>query len=193
MIERTPFTLSSAPGSSEDATAVAPQSDPPARGAEQATVVSTSRLLFMATVIPHAAQEYETAGDYSDGPDRSYRIRVSSLNDEKMEFLVAIHELVEFALCRAAGIRPEETTQFDVLYERARIERRVDGTSTADAELLHRFGCQCDIDKFSEPGDDQHAPYYAEHQYATSVERMMAAGMGVPWNEYEERVFALSL
>jgi len=35
-----------------------------------------------------------------------------------------------------------------------------------------------------EPGDDPRAPYYREHQFASGMERLMAAELGVDWQQY---------
>jgi hypothetical protein len=36
----------------------------------------------------------------------------------------------------------------------------------------------------SEPGDDPRAPYYREHQFASGMERLMAAELGIDWQQY---------
>ena len=118
--------------------------------------------------IPHADQNYETIGDYwSD--ETGMHIRISEMGDWRFEMLVAVHELVEAALCKVRGITDGEITAFDVEFE----EKRKPG----------------DI---SEPGDSRDAPYASEHNFATAVERMMCAAMGVAWQDYEQAVLRLS-
>jgi len=36
-----------------------------------------------------------------------------------------------------------------------------------------------------EPGDDPKAPYHRKHQWASRLERMFAAELGVDWGKYE--------
>lgn len=149
-------------------------------------------------VIPHGLQRYSTTGDWyfvrksadiSDPTRPIYteelKVRVSKMPDEKFEQLVGVHEVIESLLCRAAGIDENVVSKFDTLYEDARIAKDP-ATDAARTQLLRDFCCTCKITDESEPGDDSHAPYYRQHQLATSVERMMAAEMGVSWMEYEQ-------
>jgi hypothetical protein len=116
--------------------------------------------------VPHAQQRYDTCGDWFEQPDGTWCIRVSELPThgalfpEKFAFLVAFHELIEMALCAASAVTAKEVDSFDLTYAGSR----------------------------SEPGDDQDAPYYDQHQLATGLERTMAALLGVDWTEYESAV-----
>lgn len=112
--------------------------------------------------IPHAAQRYDTIGDYSPDSMGGLHIKVSDLGNPDYEFLVAIHELAEAWLCRKRGISDDEITGFDVAFESARL--------SGDT---------------SEPGDDPSAPYENEHCIATAVERLMCAALGIKWADYE--------
>ncbi len=104
-------------------------------------------------VIPHSEQRYDTVGDWrGDG-----RITVSAMGGEDYEFLVALHEFVEWYLCRKRGISDAEVTSFDEAY-----------------------------DGGGEPGDALWAPYRREHQFATFIERQVAIELGVSWDEYEK-------
>lgn len=78
------------------------------------------------------------------------------------EFLIAIHELLEWYLTQKKGIRIEEIDRFDILFERGR-----------------------EKDNTDEPGDDINAPYYDEHQFASRIERIAAEELGVDWTEYD--------
>ena len=42
-----------------------------------------------------------------------------------------------------------------------------------------------------EPGDDPTAPYHREHCFATAVERMLIAALGVSWADYDQAVESL--
>jgi len=116
------------------------------------------------TIAPEK-QRYATLGDWfhvklcyqhpGDEPDARTVIRVSELGDERYEFLIAFHELVEMMLCKQRGISAEEVDKFDRSWQG-------DG----------------------EPGDDPASPYFREHQFAFMLERIMAHELEVNWVEY---------
>lgn len=118
--------------------------------------------------IPHETHRYTTVGDWFYDPDGTLRIKVSDLQDWKREALVAVHELVEVLLCKAQGVSQQDVDKFDLDFEQARLEGNE-----------------------AEPGDDPNAPYKKQHCLATSVERLLAAEMGVDWKTYEEQLCAL--
>jgi hypothetical protein len=117
----------------------------------------------------HAAQRYPTVGDWQLGDDNRWAISVSKLGNWRYELLVAIHELVEMALCTDRGISEEDVTHFDRRFEASHAA----GVSTG------------------EPGDDRNAPYRREHRFAENIERQIAHELGVDWGEYEQAVEAL--
>jgi hypothetical protein len=115
---------------------------------------------------PHSDQRYDTCGDWLfDKQDGSLIIYVSNLGDWKQELCVAVHELIEAMLCKDLGITDELVTEFDEDFESKRVEGNTD-----------------------EPGDSPDAPYKAQHFFATSLERLLAAELGVDWKEYEEAI-----
>lgn len=118
--------------------------------------------------IPHDQQRYPTVGDYWDerGIDQ---VRVSQMPDWRYEALVVLHELVEMFLTRHRDIAEEKISEFDMDFEESRLKNLVTG----------------------EPGDHPSAPYRNEHFFATNVERLFAAELGVDWFEYERFVDAL--
>ncbi len=118
--------------------------------------------------IPHEEQRYPTVGDWVVNGDNLY-ISVSKMDDPRYELLVAVHELVEVLLCKERGIPQELVDKFDMEYEASRSE----------------------WDTTSEPGDAASAPYRKEHFFATSIERLLAAELGVDWKKYEAAVEAL--
>ncbi len=120
--------------------------------------------------LPHELQRYPTVGDYWEeaGADQ---IRVSELPDWRFEALVAVHELIEMILTRHRGIAEQAISDFDIGFEKAREEGKV----------------------FGEPGDDPRAPYQREHFFATNVERLLAAELGVDWFGYERLVDELGV
>jgi hypothetical protein len=115
--------------------------------------------------IPHDKQAYPTAGDWRRGPDGTLVVRVSEEIGEKFALLVALHELIEVALCEERGITCEQVDNFDKSFE------------------LHREPGNKD-----EPGDDPAAPYRKEHFFATNLERLLAAELGIDWAEYERKL-----
>jgi hypothetical protein len=118
--------------------------------------------------IPHKKQNYSTVGDYGINLDGSKWVKISDMNNEDYEFLVAIHELIEQHLCQKRGISEESINAFDVAFEKNRPEGNED-----------------------EPGDDPRAPYRKEHLLATGIEKILAAELGVDWKNYDAAVFAL--
>lgn len=118
--------------------------------------------------IPHTSHRYETVGDYEYDQDMNETISVSKMGNDDYEFLVAIHELVESYLCLKRGIDENDITDFDIKFE----ENRKEGD-------------------LSEPGDAEDAPYRKEHFFATTIERLMAAELGVDWKTYDDTVVNL--
>jgi hypothetical protein len=125
--------------------------------------------LFNVSQVPHRKQRYETVGDWI--PGKPAEIRVSKMKDQRYEFLVALHEMIEFELFKMHGITDREVVAFDVNFE---AERRLN---------LHPFD--------AEPGDHPKAPYRSEHEFATMVEMMVAQKLGVSWSDYEKTILSL--
>lgn len=127
-------------------------------------------------VIPHRAQRYPTAGDYFRRKG-VWCFRVSRMKDKRYAVLVLLHEIIEFFLCRLAGVKMGEIDRFDIKYE----ESRAGGWSDSPCGCKH----------VDEPGDDPHSPYHVEHQTATKCEKIIAKAIGVNWREYNEAVESL--
>lgn len=126
--------------------------------------------LFAVAQVPHRKQRYETVGDWI--PGKPAQIRVSKMKDQRYVFLVALHEMIEYELCRMHGIKDKEVVAFDVNFE---AERRMN---------LHPID--------AEPGDHPKAPYKSEHEFATAIEMIVAQKMGVRWSDYEKTVLSLA-
>ena len=109
--------------------------------------------------IPHNEQRYNTVGDWWKDDNGTIQIRVSDTGNEKYNFLIALHELVEQQLCEYRGVSEESVTAFD---------KKFTGTG--------------------EPGDDPKAPYQLEHGFATGVERLLASALNIKWKDYETKV-----
>ena len=125
--------------------------------------------LFSIAQVPHGKQRYETVGDWI--PGKPAQIRVSKMRDQRYVFLVALHEMIEYELCKMHGITDREVVAFDTNFEAERLMN------------LHPMD--------AEPGDHPKAPYKEEHVFATAIERMVAQKMGVSWSDYEKTVLSL--
>lgn len=113
--------------------------------------------------VPHHMQRYPTVGDYYEHPINGTKmIRVSELRDWRMNLLVAIHELVESALCDHRGIAEPDVMAFDMANPEA-----------------------------DDPGALSDAPYHREHMFSEAIERLVADQLGVSWVQYEQKVKAL--
>lgn len=127
--------------------------------------------------IPHSKHRYRTVGDY-------YRLkgvwffRVSRMKDKRYCWLVFLHEIIEWGICRVLRIDQALIDRFDMLYER---HRETPGAT--------RACCGCPFQE--EPGNDVHAPYHIAHQVATKCELLIADVIGVDWVEYEDAINAL--
>ena len=130
---------------------------------------SDMKPVFMISQVPHRKQRYETVGDWI--PGRPAQIRVSKMKDQRYVFLVALHEMIEYELCKMHGITDREVVAFDVNFE---AERRLN---------LHPID--------AEPGNHPKSPYRNEHEFATMVEMMVAHKLGVSWSDYEKTVLSL--
>jgi len=121
------------------------------------------KLTIIAT-IPHKEQKYDTVGNYWTDREGNLQIRVSDLQNPKMEMLIVIHELIEKMLVDHAGISDDDITAFDEKFEKKRLSGNID-----------------------EPGDDKNCNYKKEHCIATGIERIMCSLLGVDWKTYEEK------
>jgi hypothetical protein len=125
--------------------------------------------VFAIAQVPHRKQRYETVGDWI--PGKPAQIRVSKMKDQRYVFLVALHEMIEYELCRMHGITDKEVVAFDVNFEAER------------SQNLHPVD--------AEPGDHPKSPYRNEHEFATMIEMMVAQKLGVSWTAYEKTILSL--
>lgn len=139
---------------------------PEAQASPRATVPLSHALNIAITGVKHSEQRYNTCGDwYSDDSSGALWIRVSAELPRREQFLVAIHELVEAFLCECAGVTAEQVDQFDM-----------------NNQWFDSWGKEIEL------GDMSNAPYYRQHQFATGIERLLAAEAQVNWLEYEAHV-----
>jgi hypothetical protein len=122
-------------------------------------------LKIIVDTIPHSRQRYPSVGDWQIDKTGNLHITVSRLSDQRYEFLIAAHEMIEAYLAIHAGVSPEAVDKFDRAYE----AKRQKGDD-------------------SEPGDDPNAPYHAQHMFASKIEHMIADELGVDWSAYDREV-----
>ena len=118
-------------------------------------------------IIDHLEQRYPTVGDWQITPD-GLRITVSKLGDFFEESCVGVHELVEALICIKRGISQFDVDKFDMEFEKKRLAGNLD-----------------------EPGDSPDAPYKKEHFFATNIERLLTAELGIDWKTYNDKVEGL--
>lgn len=117
--------------------------------------------------IPDKDQGHNTVGDYKEKQGKLI-ITVSDMGNWKHEMLVALHELIESALCKARGIEYTKVEEFDQQFEKQR-----------------KYGI------LDEPGSNINAPYRKEHQFALKMENIFADELGVDWDEHNELITGL--
>jgi hypothetical protein len=119
--------------------------------------------------IDHADQRYNTCGDWQWEEDKVLTINVSKLpspsySESAAVLLIGVHELIEALLCSREGVYETEVDEFDL----------------AQQSLSNP--------KYKEPGDDPKAPYHYQHLFASNIERLIAARLGINWQKYEEEI-----
>lgn len=97
-------------------------------------------------------QRYDTLGDWFLNEDGDLVIRSTGVDPVTHAacFLVALHELVEAALCLNQGVTQEAVDRFDLAFEGE-----------------------------GEPGDDWRAPYRQQHRRAMLIEHTVADWLGI--------------
>lgn len=110
--------------------------------------------------IPHKSQRYDTAGDYWIDKKGNWEIRVSEMKSD-YEFMVLVHELIEFYLTQKRGIKEEDITEFDTKLVEEKYE--------------------------DDPGLSPKAPYHKEHMFSTKIEKMLCKELGLDWSKYDKQ------
>jgi hypothetical protein len=121
-----------------------------------------SKEKFILKVVDHKDQRYETIGDWI--PGNPAKITASKVGNPDYEFMILVHELIEYYMCKKQGIPDRKIVKFDKRYEKDRILGKHTPTS--------------------EPGNHKKAPYRREHKFATKIEKMVGKALGVDWDEY---------
>ena len=117
-------------------------------------------------VIPNSQMRPEVDGaDWFWDNKGDLQVRVAPMSCWRFEILLAIHEAVEAIMCKHNGVSQHQVDEFDQRYDLAH-------PHTDD----------------SEAGDDPAAPYEREHCFATAIERILCAEMGVHWKIYDDEL-----
>lgn len=109
--------------------------------------------------VPGIFQRYPTCGDYQDQGDY-ISMTITEQGNEDHEFLIMVHELIEWYIARKRGISEEQITDYDLEWEKK------------------------DTAKADEPGNEEDCIYRHEHRFAENVERLLAHELGLDWNTY---------
>lgn len=147
-------------------------------------------------IVPHKRQRYDTVGDYFF-IRRILNFRISKMSDARYPILVFLHEMIEFFMCRLAGVKMKDIDRFDMEYERTRVTKLATNLDiSVESVMKQRYEiaiplAPCGCVHKEEPGDDEHAPYYMQHQTATACEKLIAKALGVGWKKYETEVESL--
>ena len=115
-------------------------------------------------IIPHKSQSYETLGNYTEVDEDCWDFEISKTNAD-YEFLVTVHELVEWYLTQKHGINEKSISAFDKSFERKRKQGNTD-----------------------EPGHDPKAPYHKEHVFAEKIEKLIAKELKIKWSKYDKEL-----
>lgn len=118
--------------------------------------------------VEHSKNRNGQVGDYRYLKDGTLYISVSDMGNRNFELLVALHEFWEVVTTEAKGITEQQITDYDKQYE-----------------LKREQGL---VSEFSENGFASDCIYRKEHTQATAVEMMLAAELGVDWNQYDKTV-----
>lgn len=108
-------------------------------------------------VIPHKDQIYDTAGDY-EKQHGEWFFTISKMEAD-YEFMVLVHEIIEWYLTQKRGIKLKDIDYFDMKGE---------GKDSAD------------------PGSMKSAPYYKEHMFSMKIEKMLCKELGLDWKKYDK-------
>jgi len=131
-----------------------------------------SKLLYKLFVNSPEEMRYLTTGDYYKSKEGDIVVTADFKNDDQ-NFLVLIHELVEFYLTQKRGVSDDEVMKFDEWFEKGK--------------AAGKFG------KYPSPGWHPRSPYKKEHLFALKIEKLIAKELGVDLEKYweaDDRVYA---
>jgi hypothetical protein len=108
---------------------------------------------------PKNLMRYVTAGDYFEVQKDNVFIDVCEQGNDDANFLISLHELIEWYLTKKRGIKEEDIMDFDL----------------AHPDSL-------------EPGDEKDSIYRREHRFAENIERLVAGELGIDFNEHNNSI-----
>lgn len=100
--------------------------------------------------VPKSKVRNDSVGDYKRGVDGSLIVLTAKQGNKDLEFLVALHELIESKLAEKRGITFTKIDSFDRKHLNS-----------------------------PEPGRMHSAPYHKEHMFAEKIEGLMAKELGL--------------
>jgi hypothetical protein len=117
------------------------------------------------------ANRFTTLGDWWEEPEGVFHITITEESDWRYMVCCLIHELTEWAICQAKGIKTSDCDKFDGWWE-GEIKR---GLIPAEREA----------------GFDRRCPYRHGHIWGCRMERLFCWLLGVSWKEYGDAADAL--
>jgi hypothetical protein len=127
----------------------------------QAFLLNAVDMRFILETVDKKDIRNEDVGDWIPTAYGGY-IKGVDLGDADMNFVLLVHELVEFYLCMKNGVTDEQVTAFDASFLAS--------------------------GKPGEAGNDPDAPYAPFHDFATVVEHLIANKLGIPWETYDQLI-----
>ena len=112
---------------------------------------------FEVNIKPFKSMRYKTLGDYQEKEDGTIVIEAAETGNWIYDLLILRHELDEFIMVKAKGIKDEDIIAFDEAH--------------ADAD---------------DPGLLKDAPYRMEHAIADAQDRIILAHLGLTYKEYDD-------
>ena len=96
------------------------------------------------------------------------KIIVARMENPDYEFLVALHELVEFYLIKKHGIDLKKIDEWENEFDKKKKEGKIPKEAVA--------------------GEQEDCPFRKEHKIAVKIEKTMAKYLKVNWKKYEEEL-----
>lgn len=127
--------------------------------------------------IPFKEMPYPSLDGYWDNPDGSVSFRTCSEMSEQGQFLVLIHALTEYYMCKFKGISEPSIQEWDLKVE----------------ELVKQGKVSIDTDPGYEIVDGKISPYRDQHHLATAVEALLLPFVGITEAEYYDEMESLWL
>lgn len=117
-------------------------------------------------VLPKEEMRPEVDGaDWFWDANGNLQVQVGPMSDWRYEIALAFHEAFEACLCKNNGVKQQDVDKFDMEYDKAHPDRP-------------------DLNA----GDETDAPYVAEHNYATIVDRLFIGACGLKRKPYDDEL-----